>query len=122
MSPAPTIQPTNPGTSKNLLQEETKANNEKTELTRNEFNEFLEDVADALNRKEGLDLPCIEASRKVCEHYNKHAMKAFDEVQYFLFQGVKVFEVGKREQAEARDKMSMEERVFGKPHASKVNA
>lgn len=60
----------------------------------------------------GQEPPCIEVARKIVAHFNRGAMPAFDEVGYFLFHNVKVFERGKRQQAEARDARTLEEAKF----------
>jgi len=58
---------------------------------------------------EGEAVPCVEASRKIVEFYNRANIKGFDKAGYFMFQGVKVYEKGKREEADARDNRSTEE-------------
>lgn len=58
-------------------------------------------------------MPWIEAKRSIIEHYNKANIKGFDNgPMYFVFQGVKVYELGKREISKQREK-SLEERNFG---------
>lgn len=97
---------TNPGSSPSLSKSK-----EDKGPTRNELNEFLEDVAVATARgpEDGDPTPHVEASRKIIEFYNRNNMKGFDHAGYFILQGVKVYEKGKKEAADARDRMSMEQ-------------
>lgn len=82
-------------------------------VSREDINSFLDEVAIALQHKPTNDIPSVEASRKVIEHYNRGRMQGVEEVGYFIFSGVKVFEKGKRESSEARDNRTMEEVNFG---------
>ena len=90
-------------------------------MSREELNEFLDAINDALQlgpqpvegEEELEDMPWIEAKRSVIEHYNKANIKGFDNgPMYFVFQGVRVYEQGKRKIAKEREK-SLEERNFG---------
>lgn len=57
----------------------------------------------------------MTAPRHVIEHYvGKANMPSVDEVGYFVFQGVKVFVDGQKEIAQKKDKMTIEEKLFGK--------
>lgn len=76
-------------------------------------------MADAINRgkpdPEEDDMPYIEAPRDVVEHYNKHNMKGFDGGPlYFIFNGVKVYEEGRRIESLKRNRQTIEDKIFGK--------
>ena len=81
--------------------------------TRDELNLFHEKIAIAHETKEGDQLPEIEVPRKIINYYNRHSIKGFDKAGYFIYQGVKVFEIGKREELRDRDSMSIEVLVHG---------
>lgn len=85
------------------------------------LNQFLDSINDALQlpiaevaeNEPPEDMPWVEAPREVIEHYNKGSIKGFDNGPlYFVFQGVKVYEKGRRNEARLREK-SLEERNFG---------
>lgn len=59
------------------------------------------------------EMPGVEADRKIIEHFNRGKMAGVDAVGYFVYEGVKVFEAGKREESERREALTAEERVFG---------
>lgn len=61
----------------------------------------------------GDEMPGVEASRKIIEHFNRGRMAGVESVGYFIYEGVKVFEEGKREASEARDALTCEDKVFG---------
>ena len=46
-------------------------------------------------------------------HYTKSAGLRGSDTGYFVFQGVKVFEKGKRAEAEARDRLTTEDKLHG---------
>jgi hypothetical protein len=71
-------------------------------------------VSIALAGAEKGKLPAIEATRKVIEHYNRGKLAQFDEAHYFVFGGVKVFEEGKREEAERKEGRTSQDIVWGK--------
>lgn len=79
--------------------------------TREELNQFLENVAVTKAMSVNGGIPEIEAPRVVVEFYNKANLKGFDDVGYFIFQGIKVFEEGKVEEAKIRDGLTMEEKL-----------
>lgn len=81
--------------------------------SRNELNQFLESVDIAIANSTG-GIPVVETSRKIVEFYNRANISGFDDVGYFIFKGVKVYELGRRAEADKRDNMSMEEKVFGR--------
>lgn len=64
------------------------------------LNQFLTAVANPLSLEKDYDgVPCLEAPRAIVEHFLKTPadLKNFDgPVGYFLYQGVKVYEAGKR--------------------------
>lgn len=61
-----------------------------------------------------MDMPSVETSRKVIEHFNRgKALAGFDSVGYFVYAGVKVYEAGKRDEFEKRDNLDMEQVNFG---------
>lgn len=63
------------------------------------------------------EMAAVEAPRKIIEHFNRGRMDGIDTVGYFVYEGVKVFEEGKRESAEAKEARTAEEIVFGKAKA-----
>ena len=93
------------------------ANNEaKTGITRDDKNAFLEAVSVALSDGpvDGNVMPEIEAEREVIAHFNRQNMKDFDSALYFIYHNVKVFEKGRMEEAKKLERMTMEQRNFGK--------
>ena len=79
------------------------------------MNKFLEDVAYAMAEgPKDEAMPWVEAPRNVIEYINKGRLDGFDAVKYCLFNGVKIYEEGKREGAFQRDQQTIEERTFGK--------
>lgn len=94
------------GTSNNLLGNQIEENNrDKGVVTHAEINQFLDAVTRAKmfpDLKDGEVIPSVEVSRHVCAYYNKD-MAAFDKVGYFTFNGVNVYEEGKKEEAQKRD-------------------
>ena len=111
----PTTPAMNPGSSTNLAAETLKENNKKTGVSRGTLNEFLENVAGAMamGPQDGEDMPWIEVTRDVLEHFNRGQMAGVDKAGYFVFQGVKVYEQGKREEAKLRDSLTSEQILFG---------
>lgn len=75
---------------------------------------FLEQVATAASLGGDGDLPHVEAPRHICEHINRGKMKGFDEVGWSIFNGVKVFEEGRREQVLEREATDARLRAQGK--------
>lgn len=104
-------QDTKAGTSNNLVNETLKENNSK-HATRADINEFLDDVSTAIQAKVGDEMPCVEANKRIIEHYNRGSMQGFKDVGYFIFNGVKVFEKGKVDEFVNKDKLTMEQVVF----------
>lgn len=82
--------------------------------TREELNQFLEDVSIALAEKVGAEIPEITAPRSVIEYYNRGNLKGFDEVGYFVFNNVKVFDPTHMEASKRRESLTIEEKLFGK--------
>lgn len=102
--PTQTIQATNAGTSKTCSQKELE-DLQSGVVTREEITEFLNAITVAPQMGDDH----IEASRKVCEHYNRHNLKGFEQAGYFIFNGVKVYEKGKKNAADTKDRRTMEE-------------
>lgn len=82
--------------------------------SREELGVFFDLVHNAANSSLPGETPGIEAPRKIIEHFNRGRMAGIDSVGYFIYEGVKVFEEGKRLEAEKRDALTAEEKVFGK--------
>lgn len=81
------------------------------------MNGFLFDISSA--RDEWLqngrgELSEIEVDRRVIERFNRQDMKNFDNTLYFIYQDVKVFEKGRKEEALRKERQSMEEKVHGR--------
>ena len=110
------IHGTKPITSNNSLKEPIKDKKVEVESEmsfRDELNNFLENIAVAKTMGAPGISPEIEASRKIVELYNKANLKGFDDVGYFLFEGVKVFESGRADEAKKKEAVTTEERNFG---------
>lgn len=112
----PTPQNTKATSSATFLNDEIQRNNPATASgpDRSELNLFLEAVANAVSlgpREEAL--PYIEAPRVIIEYINRGKLEGFDQVGYCIFNGCKVYEVGKREEALRRDSLTTEQRNFG---------
>lgn len=76
--------------------------------------EFFDAIHRAINEVGPGETPAIEASRKIVEHFNRgRAIHGFEKAGYFVYQGVKIFEEGKRHGAETRDARTQEDCVFG---------
>lgn len=102
------------GLSKTSLSEQVVENNKVTGATREQLNEFLEAIAIAVSGRQTIhEVPEIETSRAVIEHYNRGNISGFDNVGYFVFNNVKVFELGKVDEAKKRDCLTMEQKLFG---------
>lgn len=83
--------------------------------SRQDLNLFAEKIAIANeNRDLKTPLPEIEVPRRVIQHFNQRSMDGFDKCGYFVYQGVKVFEVGKKELAVIKDRRSMEDILHGR--------
>lgn len=82
---------------------------------RTELNLFLESVASAAVGGASDDIPHVEAPRKIIEYINRgRAIEGFDSVGWCVFNGVKVFEAGKREEILANEARIERERLQGK--------
>ena len=97
-----------------MLKEAIIQNNEDTFASREEINDFLNQVAVHTALQTG-EMPSMETNRKIVEHFNRspQAVKGFEEAGYFVYAGVKVYEQGKRKAAEDRDNLDMEQKIFG---------
>jgi len=83
-------------------------------ITRAEKNNFLTLIAEAMEEyKPGQPMPEIEVPRKVIEHFNRSHMGNFNDVHYFVYHNVRVYEEGKRDIFKRQEKMSLEDKVFG---------
>lgn len=81
-------------------------------LSRQEISQFLDDVIRA-KMEWPKEMPTIEASRSIINHYNRQNIKAFDEVGYFVIQGVRVCETGKLDAILNRDGLTSDQVNFG---------
>jgi hypothetical protein len=59
------------------------------------------------------DMPWVEAARDVIEHFNRGMMEGVERAGYFIFQGVKVYEAGKRDEVKKTENRTSEEILFG---------
>lgn len=86
-------------------------NREKNFVSTVEINFFLDSIARAktMGVKMGEHLPSVEAPRKLVEYYNPNNIQGFDEVGYFTFNGVNVYEEGKKEEALAKDALTIQQ-------------
>lgn len=82
--------------------------------TREELSVFFDDCHQARNLTEPGEVPIVEASRKIVEHFNMGKMAGISSVGYFIYEGIKVYEKGKREIAEKLENMSSNDKAFGK--------
>jgi hypothetical protein len=110
-------QATKNGTSNNVIAEELTQNKRNEGLTREEVNNFLNEITDAkqawIENGRG-PLAEIEVERHVIERFNKAGMKDFDDTKYFIYNDVRVYEKGTKEHAKARENMTMEEKLHGR--------
>lgn len=82
--------------------------------SREELGIFFDAVHTAVHSVAPGEMPGIEASRKIVEHFNRGRMAGIDSVGYFIYEGVKVFEEGRRDASEKNDALTTEDKVFGK--------
>ena len=87
--------------------------NESSLPTREELAEFYDALAHAKMEAIAGQIPAMEASRKVIMHFLREKMRGFDDVMYFIYEGVKVFEQGKREEAERKEGLTTEQKMHG---------
>lgn len=59
------------------------------------------------------ELPSIDVPRRVFLHFNRHNVEGADSVGYFVYQGVKVYDEGRREKVEAQEAATLEDAKFG---------
>ena len=108
--PAQTTQATKAGTSSNSTNE-TKAD---SYPTRQEIAQFMDAIHTAKAHGDVHDIPCIDAATKIVRHFNQgRSLKGLEEVGYFVYDGVKVFEEGRRVEAMRKDALTSEDKVFG---------
>lgn len=55
----------------------------------------------------------VEVPRRVIEYYNKGNLTGFDKVGYFVYQNIKVYETGKKEESKAKENKTMEQLLHG---------
>lgn len=58
-------------------------------------------------------VPAMEVSRKMVEHFLRGKMAGFERVYYFVYDGVKVFEAGKREEGERIERLTQDQVLHG---------
>lgn len=85
------------------------------EVTQSDLNYFMDQVNAVLMGKDEGVVPEIEVPRKIVQHFNRRNIHGFDEVGYFVYNGVKVYEEGKKDKAKSRDGRSMEQVIYGGP-------
>jgi hypothetical protein len=96
----------NPGTSSNYIADQVAANNSRDKVSRDQLNQFLEDVTHAiqdLNNCGEDGLPAIETDKEVVDFYTDRPSFEAGTLS-FIFQGVKVYERGRKDQAIERAK------------------
>ena len=81
--------------------------------SQDDLNRFAAIISRASEQKAPGTVPEVEVPRRVIEYYNQRNLKGFEEAGYFIYNGVKVFEKGKREQFRNKDNESMEKRLHG---------
>ncbi len=90
--------------------------NNRAKVSRDDLNAFLNDVSGAAaeGKLEGEDLPWVEADRSVIEHFNRGKMKDWENSLFFIYNDVKVYEKGKKDEADRMQYQTIEERNFGR--------
>lgn len=84
-------------------------------VSQDQLNRFYDQLAIARQENEGsAEMPCVEASPEICEHYNRNHMKGFQSAGYFVFGGVKVYEEGTMEEVQRREGVTIEDVMFGR--------
>lgn len=104
---------TNPGTSSNGIKPPEAKENESPIPTDKELARFYDSLNGARASAEPNSLPGIETSRKIITHFMRGNMAGFDRVHYFIYQGVKVFEQGKRAEAERKERLTEDQILHG---------
>lgn len=82
-------------------------------LNDGDLDRFVSLVAQAKSLAEAGAVPEVEVPRRVIEYHNKGNIKGFDSVGYFVFNGVKVYEKGKKEEAKSKEGRTMEQLLHG---------
>jgi hypothetical protein len=75
---------------------------------------FLDSVIRAKQLALPGDWPWVEAERGIIDHFLRGQTEGFEQIGYFIYQDVKVYERGRREEADARDALTSEDKNFGK--------
>jgi hypothetical protein len=81
------------------------------DLQNESVGDFIGRIATAqLDGKDTGEIQSIEASEKIIKHFNR---KGLGGSEYFIYQGVKVYPLGKTEEIEERESISADERMHG---------
>jgi hypothetical protein len=81
------------------------------DLENESVGDFVGRIATAqLDGKDTGEVPTIEASEKIIKHFNRKGLGGSD---YFIYQGVKVYPLGKTEEIEERESVSADEKMHG---------
>lgn len=71
--------------------------------TQSELNEFHDSLLVAKSSALPGEMPDIETSREIAAYFNRGNLKGLDAAGYFVLNGVKVYEAGRREAADKHD-------------------
>lgn len=80
--------------------------------SKEEMGVFYDALYRAKNSTLPTEMPAIEATYKICHHLNRASFQGVEQAGYFVYEGVKVFIEGRRQEAERRDNLTCEEKVF----------
>lgn len=81
------------------------------DLENESVGDFIGRIATAqLDEKDTGEIQSIEASDKLIKHFNR---KGLNGALYFIYNGVKVYPIGKTEEIEAQEAVSADERMHG---------
>lgn len=76
--------------------------------------DFFKRLHDAKNEVMPPEVPTMEAPKIIISHFNQGlAAAGVKKAGYFIYQGVKVFEEGRRAEAETRDSLTTEDKMHG---------
>ncbi len=82
--------------------------------TNEELGAFYAALNHEKSKWDGSTILAMEAPRKIIEHILGTRMTGFDAVHYFVYEGVKVFEQGKRAEGERIENLSSDDKTFGR--------
>jgi hypothetical protein len=105
----------NPGIGSNSFAAQTRENNN-SKVSREQLNEFLGDVTYAMQAEEVADdgLPWVEAPAEIINFYTDR--RSFESGSLsFVFQNVRVFEKGRRDEALLRAGKSISDKIINPP-------